>query len=186
MATLTSSRLCDLIERLRYARWRMPHAVFDIVRVEHPAIRALAQSQVPSPETMDQGWLDRVELRGPDKTRELLETSGFAEQTGMTAALFVDRRCGLIRLERIGAAASLDPQASVALALRLATECDASGIVLATHDLGGRVAGGRRYRRFTRELQSKGEAIDVVLLDHFVLTARGWRQMSPGTNHGAV
>jgi hypothetical protein len=36
------------------------------------------------------------------------------------------------------------------------------------------------------DLHRKGEAIDVFLLDHFVLTAEGWKRMFSPTQEGCI
>ena len=186
MATLSSSRFNDLIQRFLYSQRDAPHAVLDIVRFNFPAVRLLAEADRPSSQQADDAWLKRVELRGSARAIEVLETSGFRASTGMIQALFVDHRCGLIASELIGEAAKVDPDRAVANILRLASSCHATGTILATHDPTGRVARTPRCRRLTMDLHRKGEAIDVFLLDHFVLTAEGWKRMFSPTQEGCI
>jgi ABC-type taurine transport system ATPase subunit len=176
VATLSSSRFYDLIERVFGIRRQAPRAIFDIVRVEYPAVRALARAERPTSETVDDAWLHRQELRGPSEAIRMLESGGFRDGPGMTRALLVDDRCGLIREHLIGPTSAIDPQETVARLLRLASECHASGILLATHDLGGANVRSERCRSFTMNLRRKGEAIEIFLLDHVVLMEQGWKR----------
>jgi len=177
LATLSSSRLNDLIQRFLYSRREASGALFDIARPNFPAVRVLAEAARPSSRQADEAWLQRVELRGARRVIEVLEESGFCARTGMMQALFVDDRCGLIASELIGEAADIDADRAVADILRLASSCHASGIILATHDLAGIAGRAARFQKMTMALYRKGEAIDVFLLDHFVLTAKGWKRM---------
>lgn len=68
--------------------------------------------------------------------------------------------------------------------LRGASDCQAAGIVLATHDLGGQIAGSWQYEKMTMDLYRKGEAIGTYLLDHFVLTTAGWKRLLVPTRAG--
>lgn len=176
MATLSSSRFYGLVERVFGARRQVPQPIFDILRVEYPAVHALVRAEPPESETVDRAWLHRQELRGPSQTIQILENSGFREEIGITRALLVDDRCGLIENHLIGSTWAIDPDEVVARILRLASECHASGILLATHDVSGRNARSAPCQRFTMNLRSKGEAIEIFLLDHFVLTGEGWKR----------
>lgn len=176
MATLSPGRFHDLIDRIFL--WRRPqHAVFDIMRVHYPAVRALAEAAPPDSETTDHAWLQRPELRGFDEVVRLLENTGFAEQTGSIRALFVDDRCGFIGSHQISSAAHVDPDRLVAEILRLAANHQASGIVLATNDRHSRRARSSNRQRLTSAIYRKGEAINLFLLDHVVLTSTGWKRM---------
>ena len=177
LATLSPSRLNDLIQRFLYSRRDASHALFDIARPNFPAVRVLAEAARPTSRQADEAWLQRVELRGSRRVIEILETSGFRARIGMMQALFVDDRCGLIASELIGEAARIDANVAVAAILRRASSFHASGIILAMHDPTGAIASAPRCRRLTMELYRKGEAIDLFLLDHFVLTAKGWKRM---------
>lgn len=177
MATLSSSRFGNLIERLLYSQRGSPHAAAKFARHRFPTVRLLLEAQLPTPGKADDAWLQRLELRGDERVIRTLDADGFRGRTGTMEALFVDDRCGLIRSQRIGATASIDPDRAVADILRLAANCLASGIVLATNDPSGAIARAPRWRKFTMDLHRKGEAIEVFLLDHFILTAAGWRRM---------
>jgi DNA repair protein RadC len=132
---------------------------------------------LPTPGKADDAWLQRLELRGDERVLQALDSGGFRERTGSIEALFVDHRCGLIGSQKIGTIVSIDPSRAAADILRLATNCQASGIVVATNDPTGAIARAPRCRKLTMDLYRKGEAIEVFLLDHFILTAAGWRRM---------
>jgi DNA repair protein RadC len=176
LATLSPNRFHDLIDRIFLWR-RARHAVFDIVRVHYPAVRALAEAAPPDSESTDRAWLQRPELRGFDEVVRLLESTGFAEQAGSIRALFVDDRCGFIGSHQVSSAAHIDPDRLVAEILRLAANHQASGIVLATNDRARRTARASNRQKLTQDIYRKGEAIDLFLLDHVVLTSAGWKRM---------
>jgi DNA repair protein RadC len=165
------------MERILAFRRETPHAVFDIVRPRSSAVLQLAELEPPAPKDTDDAWLRREELRGSRAVIELLETTGFADQPQSTQALFVDNRCGLIASELLGDPHELRPDVSVRHVLERASTYHASGIILVTRDISGSIADSPSVRQLTMEVYRKGEAIDVFLLDHFVLTPEGWRQM---------
>lgn len=179
VAALSRSPFHDLIDRVLYARRRRPRRAFNGARMRHPTIRLLAEAEVQSSELSDRAWLQRVELRGTESIARVLEAAGFAHRPGSIEAMFVDDRCGMICSEQVGAATRVHPDRAVTHILRSASRCQASGIILATHDSSGAIARERRLRKLTMSLYRKGEAINIFLLDHFVLTARGWRRMAP-------
>jgi DNA repair protein RadC len=177
LATASPNRFHGLVERLVYSRRSSPHAVFDIAPFHSRAVRALAEVDLPSPRKADSVWLERVELRGPRRVINFLESQGFPPHSRSISALFVDSRCGLIRSDLLGTSAKFDPNRMVADILRRGSSCHASAIILASHDPVGSLASGARLRRLTIELYRKGEAAEIFLLDHFVLTTNGWKRL---------
>lgn len=177
VATLPSNRFGDLIDRFLYPRRHIRRRPSNVPRAEYPAIRLLAEAEVQTSELSDQAWLQRVELRGSETIAQALEASGFGQKPGTIQALFVDGRCGMICAEQVGGAGCLHPDRLVTAILRSASRCHASGIILATNDPSGSMTHGRRIQKLTMDLYRKGEAINVYLLDHFVLGAGGWRRM---------
>lgn len=143
----------------------------------HSAVRVLAQADALTGEKTDSLWLRRTELRSLNDVADYLESSGFNERPGMLNVLFVDCRCGLIRSQTVGKTAYAGSDETVRQILRSASDCHANGIILATHDLGGEIARSPSCRELTMKLYRKGEAIEVFLLNHFVLTADGWKRM---------
>jgi DNA repair protein RadC len=177
LATLSSNKIYDLIGRLfNFARRDSEHATFDIVRVIHPTVRAFANARTPCAEIEDRRWLARTELCSPGKVIEVLEQEGFAEQEGRTRALFVDPRCGHIQSLDLDLRRPGVPM-PVSRLLHAASVCHAEGLILATNDPSGKAAQHEGLRQFTMEVYRKGAAINVYLLDHFVLTAAGWKRM---------
>jgi DNA repair protein RadC len=154
------------------------HAVFELARVEYAAVRVLAEADRPTAEKADHAWLRRVEIRGSKQVADVLESRGFRERPGMMMGMFVDSRCGLIGTEMIGIPATASPDQMVADILRMASSFHAHGIILATHDPSGALARTWRCRELLTKLHCKGEAIEVFLLDHFVLTGGQWTRMS--------
>src|SRR5206468_9875217 len=98
------------------------------------AIRRLAESSSVAPETADAAWLRRVELRSAKNVITTLESSVIAHSPGGIFAMYVDRRCGLIRSCHIDARACDAPDQVVAKILGEASNCQAHGIILATND----------------------------------------------------
>jgi DNA repair protein RadC len=141
-------------------------------------VRRLAEVELPDPERADIMWLQRIELRSPRAVADALEAGGFDQAAGLLSAIFVDSRCGLIRWQHFGAAASCDPARTAACILRSATACHAHGIILVINDPTGDLASAPRVRALSRTLQLKGEAIEIFLLDHFVLGANGCRRLA--------
>jgi DNA repair protein RadC len=177
LAALSSNRLYDLIERFIFSRRNAHSALFDIVPVQYTEVRFLAEADVSSGEYADYAWLNRIELVGWKHVAQTLEDGGFLDRPGTMSALFVDGRCGLISSLMIGAAADADAEQTTAKILRAASRCHAHGIILATHDLDEKVATAFPCRQLTMNLYRKGEATGVFLLDHFILTAAGWKRM---------
>jgi DNA repair protein RadC len=122
-------------------------------------------------------WLQRVELRSPRQTGEALEQSGFASRIGCLGALFVDEKCGLICAETIEPNQQTSGHSLAHVILRLASGYHASGLIMATNDLNNRVARSPNVRELTMKLYHMGNAINVPLLDHVVLTSCGWKSM---------
>lgn len=176
MASVSTGRLNSLIERLFHKRAH-EHVIFDILKVEYPAVRILAEACPPPAAKADEAWLGRVELRRTDDVIALLESSGFVAERGNLIAAFLDERCGFIESHLIGNAAEIEPDQAVAIILRFASACHASGILLATNDLEGKVAKTVNHRKLSLELRRKGDAVETFLLDHFVLTPGGWKRM---------
>ena len=177
MATLSSGRFYTLVDRLFSQRKHADHIIFDILRVEFSAIRALAQRPAVGAAEVDDAWLRRVELRRTEDVVAMLERRGFLREDGKLAAVFLDEKCGFIEFHIIGRAAELMPNLAIATILRLASACHASAILLATHDLAGETELNPDHRKLSLDLRRKGEAVDTFLLDHFVLTPSGWKRM---------
>lgn len=178
MATLSSSKIYSLVERLfTFSRRDSDHATFDIIRVIHPRVRAFADATAPCAESEDRRWLERTELRSPSQVIEVLEQAGFDSRPGSTRALFVDMRCGLIGSHDLKLAEPGFPDKPVTQLLQMASRYHAEGIILATNDPSGEAAERPELRDFTMQVYRKGGAIEVHLLDHFVLTSVGWKRM---------
>lgn len=178
MATLSSSKLHGLIDRFfPLSTNHAPAALFDIVRLEFAAVRAIVEADSPSGERTDRRWLERTELRSTRQVAQFLEATGFAKRAGETDVIFVDARCGLIRSEALGTTGRTEPLQAASRILKSASACGAHGVILATHEPVDDPFHYSSWRALTRVLQSKGELIDIYLLDHFVLTRQGWRRM---------
>jgi DNA repair protein RadC len=173
-----------LIERvLHTSRRPTPVSPPEVYRAPYP-LRLFSEAMYPSAEEVDSAWLQRIELRSLSDVAHYLARNGFCDFPGMLTALFVDTRCGLIRSKVVSSARPARPDETVRKILRLASDCQASGIILATHDVGGRTARDRSCRELTKSLYQKGEAIEIFLLNHFVLTAYGWKRMMPTGKEG--
>lgn len=177
MATLSAGRFYDLVNRFLQFRSSSRQVVFDILKVDYPALRTLVALRPESPELTDDAWLRRREVRGADDVIEVLENSSFVDEPGTTQALFLDERCGLLDTYNVGPIRDDNPAATCASILRRASDCHASGIILATNDASGTIARGKSSQKLTMDLYQKGEATDIFLLDHFVLTGRFWKRM---------
>ena len=185
MAALSSNKLHSLIDRFfALSTSQVPAAIFDIVRLEFAAVRAIVEADAPSGEKADRRWLERTELRSTRQVAQYLEETGFRSRAGETDIIFVDARCGLIRSETLGAIGSANPRIAAGRILRAASLCGAHGVILATHDPRGDTRLHSTWNALTEALQSKGELIDVYLLDHFVLTRQGWRRMVTAETEG--
>ena len=176
MATLSAIRFYDLVERIFAPRRNVGHVVFDICKVEYPAVRRLAENDVPSSEVIDQAWLRRAELCGHDAVVRFLSENN-AQQPNSILALLVDERCGLIASHQISTAPHFEVAKAVANILEAASRHHARGIILATHELDPKLASYADRERLTIDLYRKGEVMDVCLLDHFVLTDGVWKRM---------
>jgi DNA repair protein RadC len=148
---------------------------FDLRPPKFP-LQKLAETVLQSADAADNNWLQRTELRTPRDVTNAFVACGFHEAPGTLNAVFVDSRCGFIRAQGFGAASACEPVRTSASILRGATECHAEGIILATNDPQGQFAHGPRLRALSATLKRKGEAIDVFLLDHFLLTGKGWER----------
>ena len=178
MATLSSSKFHGLIDRFfALPTTQVPTALFDIVRLEFAAVRAIVEADAPNGEGADRRWLERTELRSTRQVAQFLEETGFRKRTGETDVIFVDARCGLICSEPLGPIGNADPAIAARRILRAASDCGAHGVILATHDPRGDRHLCSTWSALTSALKSKGELIEVYLLDHFVLTEHGWRRM---------
>lgn len=175
LAALNSSKFYDLIRSL-HPRREAGHAEFDILKAESHAVRRLAEARLPTANGCDDEWLGRVELRGPDDVIRFLEEYKLPAPEAVTVALFVDDRCGVIRTEHVDLDGLVQGNGTASI-LGKASNCQAGGVILATHDLSGSRGRSPAYRQLTIDLRCKGEAIDVFLLDHFFLTDGGWRRM---------
>lgn len=177
MATLSSSRLYDLIDRFLFRPRKDPPMIFDIVRPQFSGVRKLADLSSKATDETDAAWLMRRELRSARAVVQHLETSEFPKQGGLICALLVDERCGLIGTLPVGNSAEAFSTETMAKVLRRAAELQASGMMLATNDPQGAIASSSRCRDFTLSLYEKGRAIDLHLLDHFVLARGEWKRM---------
>jgi len=176
LATLSSSRFYDLVERIFAPRRQSGHVIFDICKVEYPAVRQLAENSVPSCEAIDQTWLQRAELCGHDAVvRFLCESQGARPKSIL--ALFVDERCGLIASHEIDTSANFEVPVAISEILGAASYHHARGVILTSHESDRVLAGDERREKLTLELDRKGAAIDVFLLDHFVFTNGAWKRM---------
>lgn len=185
MAALSSNKLHGLIDRIfTLSTSQVSASIFDIVRLEFAAVRGIIESDAPSGERADRRWLERTELRSTRQVAQYLEETGFRRRKGETAIIFVDARCGLIRSEALGSVGSASPSDAAGRILRSASQCGAHGVILATHDLRTDPHLHSAWSELTRALRSKGELIDVYLLDHFVLTNQGWRRMVTAETKG--
>jgi len=176
LATLSSSRFYDIVERIFAPRRRSNHVIFDICKVEYPAVRRLAENSVPSSEAIDQTWLQRAELCGHDAVVRFLSEIRF-ERPKIILALFVDERCGLIASHEIDTSDNFEVAKALAQILAAASHHHARGVVLASHEFNRVLAVDERRKKLTLELYRKGAAIDVFLLDHFVFTNGAWKRM---------
>lgn len=175
MAALGSSKIHELIARL-FCR-PAERTIFDMRKPDYPAVRVLVEADVPTADSVDSAWLERVELNSPERVTEILERCGCLRLADNMKIMFVDARCGLIRTELIATPAGVGADEIVSEILRTAARCDARGIILASQPQSGLLARWSRWREIHDKLRRKGEAIEVFLLDHFVLTARGWKRM---------
>lgn len=177
MAALSAARLYNLIERFFHPRTRARHSAFGVEKSHYSAFHHLVQRNRRVPEDPDSAWLQRTELRCSDSVIDMLERSGFREQRGARRALFVDGRCGLIHSYSVATEPDADPQTAVGEILTEASDCHADGIILATNDLEGKVVRTAQAGKLACALYRKGEAIEIFLLDHFILTPSGWQRV---------
>lgn len=166
----------DLIRRL-FRRPPEERTIFDMRGRDHPSLRVLLDVEVPNGDAADGAWLERMELRSPERIAELIRTTGFLKHGDAMKVMLVDARCGLIRTELIATPLRADPDDVVGQILRMAASCDAHGIILATHDPATAFARAWRWSEIHNKLHRKGEAIEVFLLDHFIVTTRGLRRL---------
>jgi len=175
LATLSYGRFYDLVERIFAPRRNSGHAVFDILRVEYPAVRRLVENEVPSSDVIDQAWLQRAELCGHDAVVRFLSKNG--APTNSILVLFLDERCGLIGLHEIDTSGGFDVANAIASILHEASRHHARGLILASHELDRSLTRDARRQKLTLDLYRKCEAMDLILLDHLVLTDGVWKSM---------
>jgi DNA repair protein RadC len=175
LATLSSSGIYNLIERFFAHRRQSQGTVFDIVRVEYPAVRRLVDERTPATGAEDNAWLRRTELRGQDAVIRYLEQNP-VDLTRCLLALFVDERCGLIAYSCIGTSREITLSGTAARILQDASHHHSCAIILASNWSNPNLPNADR-EKLTVELFRKGEAIGIYLLDHFVRTPSGWSRM---------
>ena len=181
LAASGASKFHDLIGHLIAFGRPLPPAQPGPMPARHSAVRRLAEDEAPSAETADRSWLQRIEIRSSEAVARALAGTGFHAAPGEMSAIFVDNRCGLIRAQPFGPVRACDPRCTSGRILRHATACHAGGIILATSDGDGALARSPRLQALTANIERKGEAIDIFLLDHFVWTGRGWQRLGGGT-----
>lgn len=180
MAAFSSSKVYSLIDRLFYQPHHgNSHALAPGHSGLDAAMRQLRLDLALNGEQIDRSWLHRIELRSADRVIEFLERTEFPRRHGLLAALFVDRRCGIIATEYVGADPSDSINAVVRKILQLASFHHAHGIILALNDFSDAFHESRMCPELTKTLIRKGEAIDVFLLDHVVRTSGGWKSVFP-------
>lgn len=177
VAAFDAIRLPGLIDRIFNRRAEIQQAQFDILRKQHSVFQRLASYESDNPDWSDDDWLKREELRGPVDVTGRLAESAFPDAIGSLWAMLVDKRCGLIATHIIGKLESANVGQTPAEILRLASRYHADGVILASNDPDGELAKGRNCHDLTFALYEKGRAIDIHLLDHFVLTRDGWKRM---------
>lgn len=143
----------------------------------HPNFFRHAEMAPMTADQLDSRWLERVELRSIRQIAELLEYSG-APKSRTSVVLFVDRRCGLITGDIIGWDRNLVAGEVVRRIFRAASIHHAQGIFLLTGDKDGLLHRSRTFLDVMRQLHSKGEAIEVFVLDNLILTSDGWRRFT--------
>ena len=173
MATLSPGKLAVLIERFIEHGFRKPHRTLPDC---FTSVRTPGAARVLTGEQIDSIWLQRVELRTPKEAENALKQMGLALRSHSLSVLFVDKRCGLICAETMGLVDRGGGAEIVRRILRLASGHHADGVILATNDPGGRIADSW-YREMIMSLRQKGNAINIPLLDHFVLTGTVWKSM---------
>lgn len=151
--------------------------VFDMRKPDYAAVRLLFQPDLPTGDSADSSWLGRLELRSPERVTGFLDSGRWLQLTGKIKVMFVDSRCGLIRTGLIALPPREENEELVNEILRTAAWCDARGIILASEADGGILVRSLRWRDIHDKLHRKGDAIGVALLDHFILTAKGWRRL---------
>jgi hypothetical protein len=137
---------------------------------------------------IDRLWLARVELRSSSDVIEFLEWSGFRDSVGTVSGIFVDRRCGLISFEIVGAAAPDRARDILRCVLGRASTLQADGIIIVTNDPTSVIASAAEWHHLTTSLWRKAEAMGISLLNHLVLTDDGWKAIAHtyGAPRGAL
>lgn len=169
------SKIDELIKGL-FCR-AVERTIFDMRKPDYAAVRQLFQPDVPTGDSADSMWLGRLELRSPERVTDFFNGGPRQQLAGKIKVMFVDARCGLIRTELIAFARGPDDDELVNAILSTAARCDARGIILASEADGGMLLRSLRWRDIHDKLHRKGDAIGVALLDHFILTAKGWRRL---------
>lgn len=177
MAALGPSSVNELVGRLLHRKTNENRTAFDIVRPTFSALPTLVALDGSECQKSDDDWLARIELRRPSEVIRMIGSKALRDHPGSTFALFVDGRCGLIETRRIGKTDSLELGATAASFLKLATACHAEGYILITDDTTGKTVRSAAYQVLTTRVQRMAEAIDVHLLDHFVLLDGQWKRM---------
>ena len=142
-----------------------------------PLATGLFTARAVTAEELDRLWLDRVVLQTRSDVYRNLESVAFESDRGRILALYVDKGLGLICSEPVGSTMGLDPEALVHKVLRLGSDHQADGMFLATNDPTGGTARGCNFQSLTMKLSRTGMLIGIPLIDHFVLTAAGWKSM---------
>ena len=160
-----------MINRLLYGR---PRTISRTRPYTNTGVCSFGAAHVLTGDQIDSIWLERVELRSPRQIGDVLEGSGFASRKGYLSALFVDEKCGLICAETIDPGRRKDICHTAHFILKLGSGYHASALIIASNDLDGTLASSATMRELILKLYHTGDAIDVPLLDHVVLTAAGW------------
>lgn len=149
------------------------------------AMRRLRLVPLPDGDDADRSWLYRIELRSRERVVEFLERTEFPRRPGLIAALFLDKRCGMIAREFVALHAFASVEEPIREILHLASFHHAHGIILASNDSSESLSEARRRQELTRRLLRKGDAMEVFVLDHVVRTATGWKSQFPRFAAGA-
>jgi hypothetical protein len=179
LAKFSAGKLVAIVEQL--VRALAPGHGFRLEksRARGWPLATFSEAELVSADEIDSEWLRRIELRSLEDVADYLEARGFHASEGKLAALFLDNRCGLIRMALIAAGAAGTRVQAVRQILDEASNCHAHGIILATFDPRGALVRTTNWSEFSAIIARKAEAMGICLLSHLALTSTGWRTIAP-------
>lgn len=114
---------------------------------------------------------DTLTLDNPQTVADYLRLHIGYEKVEVSTALLLNRQNQLIAMKELSRGTVAENTVYTREIVKLALDCYADGLIIAHNHPGGSIRPSENDIAFTRRLQQALALVDVVLLDHFVVTA---------------